>query len=135
MLMTYGAQPSSAVLVVPGVTQAPSTNPAAHTTSATAASGTATGPTSSSSTSSSSNSISSSSSSTSSSDITNSSYGLSTGAKAGIGVGVGGGACLLGAVALIAFFWGKRQKKRKSDTAQEAQQPGTPYSGGGVPPM
>lgn len=54
---------------------------------------------------------------------------MSTGTDVGLGIGVGGGVCLLAAVAIVAYLWGRRQKKRKLDAAREAQQPNTPYPG------
>ncbi|KAK4541551.1 hypothetical protein LTR36_007848 [Oleoguttula mirabilis] len=56
---------------------------------------------------------------------------LSPGAKAGIGIGVAGGVCLLAAVAFAAFLWGKRQRQRKAQDEGQAQNPQGPQS----PPM
>lgn len=46
--------------------------------------------------------------------------GLSTGAKAGIGIGVSLGALFLAGFGAFAFWWGKRSEKRKKKDGDEA---------------
>ncbi|KAK3063400.1 hypothetical protein LTR53_018925, partial [Teratosphaeriaceae sp. CCFEE 6253] len=117
-LTTYGAQPSSAVKVAPGVAPATNTNGAPETTSASG-----TGASSASATASATTSTSTTSTAPTATDSPSS--GLSTGAEVGIGVGAGGGVCLIAAVALVFFCWGRRGKKQKPDVAREAQPEGS----------
>ncbi|KAK5122510.1 hypothetical protein LTR85_004094 [Meristemomyces frigidus] len=127
-LTTYRDGPSSIVQINAEASPSPSTNLAASTLSATAtaAAGSSSAP-SATQTSASSTSTAAAPASTAST----SSDALSPGAKAGIGVGVAGGVCLLAAVAFAAYLWGKRQRQRKADDAQHAQNPQLSQS----PPM
>ncbi|KAK4898923.1 hypothetical protein LTR27_003654 [Elasticomyces elasticus] len=125
MLTTYGDQPSSAVLVNPGVTPAASTNSAPYSLSATVTGKVGSGVTPSPSTSSSATPTNNSTAAPTHTD--SSSHGLSTGAEVGIGVGVGGLVCLIAAVALVFFCWGRR--KGKANDIRGAENPGTPFPG------
>ncbi|KAK5133567.1 hypothetical protein LTR08_007606 [Meristemomyces frigidus] len=136
-LTTYEDGPSSIVRINAKATPSASTNQAAHSMSATATAPANTASTTSASVSSTSSATSVSSTSSASAAASTaalSSNELSPGVKAGIGVGVVGGVCLLAAVGLAAFLWGKRQRQRKAhQDVQPAQGPQSPPMQQGTP--
>ncbi|EMC91190.1 hypothetical protein BAUCODRAFT_317733 [Baudoinia panamericana UAMH 10762] len=116
-LTTYQDGPSSVVQVVPGLTPAPSTVAAAAATSASAGSGAAL-----------------TTASPTSSAVASNNSGLSKDAQIGIGVGVGGGVVLIAIVALCAFCWGRRQRRRNTQYGKQAPAQASAFHLGS-PPM